>query len=88
MKVHGLAGYLLTAGRRAAELGEWQMDGDPAGWEVVADVVKADSFWLEHGGPLRLCLVMGERRWCWGNVTVNLSGEQIIISCADAPEVR
>src|SRR6266542_5602551 len=65
LRVSGRGGTLRAGGRPAATLGRWHLAGDATGWTLTGELVAADRFWLEWGGPYELRLPWGGRSLRW-----------------------
>jgi hypothetical protein len=87
MKAKGLTGELRIGGRVAAVLGPWRMRPQKLGWRLQAPLRWRDEFWIEADGPFDLHLEVGEARWRFHNVFVDVGDEDIEITGREMPEV-
>lgn len=76
----------------AAELGAWTYTNAEAAlgmgeWAVGAQLARADSFWIEHDGPMVLELDFGEKRLRWPAVRPDITETDVAITGVGAPEV-
>lgn len=77
----------------AADLGAWALDllGTGFGtdeWEITADVLRADGYWLDHGDGFEVRLQLARSWWCWRDVAIERSGDRVMIRGKGKPEVR
>ena len=76
--------------QRAALLGAWKVDlasGLPATrFDVLAQVVFADAFWLTQG-PFELQLRFGRFLWIWSGVTADVASERAQMLVVGKPTI-
>jgi hypothetical protein len=86
--MQGKSGLLLAAGRTAAVLGDWTLDGASNEWTFNAAVRTIDEYWFDSADKFTLAIDVGERVWRWQVGKPELSDGKITLSGAGAPEKR
>jgi len=90
---YGTSAQVRVGYKVAADLGAWTLDilGESFGadnWEITADVLRADGYWLDHGNGFELRLQLARSWWCWRDVTVERFGDRVTIRGQGKPDVR
>ena len=74
MEITGKGGTVRVAGRTAATLGKWSLEGRTTEWVVASEVEWCNPLWLTHG-PFEVRLNLAKGQWRWRNVDVTLNDE-------------
>lgn len=84
MAASGPSGELRYGYQVVARLGRWSLDATA----IEAQVIEANTFWLDGDGPFTLVVPVGRREWRWSGVQVLDQGPPMRIRVHGAPELR
>lgn len=87
MEIRGAGGVLRAGYQRAASLGRWTLTRRGSDYDLLAELVEPDAFWITSR-PLTLRLALPNRHWVWRIEDVLITATALTVVLTGPPDIR